>query len=290
MDGSGLLGGGAVPATPPGADPSVFDRSAAAETSDGARHAAAQLHALTRKNALILLRRRRSTLAYVALPSLAILGLWALEAGVRAWLTGHPGALEDGSGAPLAPLAVRPCRVFDRFGHPVDAPCTTAMFAPATPNTIAIMRNFAAATGLEYGSDVVAAASTRAVADAVAHHPGTVDAAVIFACTDCPTPDSVGSVDAAWGPAGPDDAPALTCKSDRFLSCVWRSRSTDSLTPTHRRCRRALDKHDRGHEPLADRRRPPPAGPRRRLRPLRGRHPGCRRGDHRARRWPADLG
>ena len=210
MDGSGLLGGGAVPATPPGADPSVFDRSAAAETSDGARHAAAQLHALTRKNALLLLRRRRSTLAYVALPSLAILGLWALEAGVRAWLTGHPGALEDGSGAPLAPLAVRPCRVFDRFGHPVDAPCTTAMFAPATPNTIAIMRNFAAATGLEYGSDVVAAASARAVADAVAHHPGTVDAAVIFACTDCPTPDSAGSVDAAWGPAGPDDAPALT--------------------------------------------------------------------------------
>ena len=112
MDGSGLLGGGAVPAPPPGAAPSVFDRSAAAETSDGARHAAAQLHALTRKNALILLRRRRSTLAYVALPSLAILGLWALEAGVRAWLTGHPGALEDGSGAPLAPLAVRPCRVF----------------------------------------------------------------------------------------------------------------------------------------------------------------------------------
>ena len=62
MDGGNLLGDGSIAALPPGADPAAFDHSDAVDTTSGLRHAAAQMHALTKKNALVLLCREPSPL------------------------------------------------------------------------------------------------------------------------------------------------------------------------------------------------------------------------------------
>ena len=133
MDGGNLLGDGSIAALPPGVDPAAFDHTDAVDTTGGLRHAAAQMHALTKKNALVLLRRepsplpqpqpspppqplasgtvssvnsygrlagRKSTLAYVAVPAMAILGLWAMEIGyvsqprlrfILCWIERRPG-------------------------------------------------------------------------------------------------------------------------------------------------------------------------------------------------------
>ena len=90
-DPSSLLAdtGGAIAALPPGADPAVFDHGDGVDTATGLRHVAAQAHALTTKNLLVLLRRKKSTAAYVLMPSLAILSVWAMIVGT-AFTANHP--------------------------------------------------------------------------------------------------------------------------------------------------------------------------------------------------------
>ena len=178
MDGAVLLGdgGAAIAALPPGADPAQFDHGAAVRKNSGWRAVAAQARALMTKNYLVLLRRRRSTLAFVLMPSVAILLLCAMEAGVASWL-GPPPPETTG----LSPLRVRKCEVFDILNLPTGEHCTTVMFAPDSPNAEAIMRKLATAEGLEYGVDIVGASSAAAISDAIARRPGSVDAAVIFA-------------------------------------------------------------------------------------------------------------
>ena len=193
---------GAIAALPPGADAGIFDHGEGVEQYAGARHIANQARALTTKSLLVLRRRKKSTAAYVLMPSLAILALWGVIVGTAAWL--DPSNSAAHRDYPLAQLTVRKCEVFDAATNlATGAPCTTAMFAPAGTNTVSIMRKFAAATGLEYGTDVVAASSPQAVADAIAQSPGSVDAAVIFTRPD----DTLG--DAAWAPAGASGTPTL---------------------------------------------------------------------------------
>ena len=150
---------------------------ATAETREGMRHVTAQLGALTKKNGLLLKRRRCSTLCYIMVPSLVVLGLALLDASLSPthFFEGDEGA---------APLRVRKCTRFNSFGLPDDSvtssSCVTAAFAPNAPEHVAIMQAFAEANDLEYGTDVVAAESADAVARMIVSDPGSVDAGVIF--------------------------------------------------------------------------------------------------------------
>lgn len=131
----------------------------------------AQLSALWRKNLIILRRRVASTLFYVLVPSLVITALCAIDHSTS------PVSLVDGQ---LAPLKVRKCVQFDFNDHPTQSPCKVALFAPDNADTVAIMRSFASANGLEYGTDVSPASSPADVAAQIATSPGSVDAGVIF--------------------------------------------------------------------------------------------------------------
>ena len=139
----------------------------------GYQRAFAQLRALTAKTLIVLRRRRGSSLLYMTVPSLVLLGLFLLHTALV-----EPSPVRDGQ---AAPLRVRKCEVFDLANQPVHgAACTTALFAPVNANTTAIMRRFAAASGLTYGVDVVGVANARAVAMQIAQRPGTVDSGIIF--------------------------------------------------------------------------------------------------------------
>ena len=105
------VGPGAIAALPPGADPEIFDHGDGVEQYTGLRHIANQGRALTVKSLLVLRRRKKSTAAYVLMPSLAILALWGVIAGVSAWL--DPSTSAAHKNYPLVPLRVRKCEVFD---------------------------------------------------------------------------------------------------------------------------------------------------------------------------------
>eukprot|EP01052_Picozoa_sp_SAG31_P005479 SAG31_NODE_241_length_19364_cov_17.168544_12_plen_110_part_00 len=80
----------------------------------------------------------------------------------------------------LSRLRVQKCHVYDMDWQVVDSVgCTTVMFAPRTAATVSIMQSFAAANGLAYGSDVVAAADAHAIGLAVATRPGSVGTGVV---------------------------------------------------------------------------------------------------------------
>ena len=167
------------------------EASASAELSanmQGLQHVKSQLHALLLKNFLLLRRRALSTLFYVCVPSLVVFGLYQLDNATAAI------TYDDGQ---TTPLLVRKCTQFDLLEQPSAESCTVAKFAPNNPDTVAIMRGFSTANGLEYGTDVVPAATAHAIADEIAGSPGSIDAAVIFL-----EPTS-------WGVATADAAPSL---------------------------------------------------------------------------------
>lgn len=145
-------------------------------------HVAAQLSALALKNLLLLRRRWRSSFLYVLVPSLAVLGLAMTDS-----LLVPP--IFDAE-AETAALRVRPCARFSLIDQPTALPCVTAMFAPTTPDTIAIMQDFASSNGLAFGSDVVGEASADAVARKIAGEPGAVGAGGIFLNPYAPDPAS----------------------------------------------------------------------------------------------------
>lgn len=116
-------------------------------------------------------------------PTIVVMGMWELER------IAEPDALANKG--ELAQLKVHKCQVYDlSYVLNEDISCTTVMFAPDSgPESapiVSIMRSFAAANGLVYGTDVVGAHSASAVATAVASAPGTVGTGVIF---DSPAED-----------------------------------------------------------------------------------------------------
>ena len=155
MEGA-LLGGDVglaaapVAAPLPGLESSSVDgqQSSVGLGLDRLEHTKAQLSALVHKNMLLLRRRAISTLFYVFVPSLVVAGMYCIDQST----TTDPGSFTDGS---LAPLVVRECRQYDLLDNPTGPPCKVAVFAPETPDTVAIMQSFATANGLDYGTDVV---------------------------------------------------------------------------------------------------------------------------------------
>jgi hypothetical protein len=142
-----------------------------------------QLQALTVKNGLLLTRRPLSTLLYILVPAAVVLAMWGLGQAAT------PTVYRDGE---IAALSVRKCQVFNLLETPIeDAECSTIVFAPSSDaDVVAIMQGFSAATGLEYGVDVVGAPTALDVGRQIASRPGSVGTGVIFK-----TPAAPG----AWG-------------------------------------------------------------------------------------------
>eukprot|EP01043_Picozoa_sp_COSAG02_P022373 COSAG02_NODE_1161_length_14173_cov_8.154469_11_plen_329_part_00 len=186
-----------------------------AETREGMRHISAQLGALTKKNGLLLRRRRCSTFCYIMVPSLVVLGLAVLDNALT------PKDLFD-SDVGAAPLRVRKCTRFDSFGRPDDTTsCVTAAFAPSAPEHVAIMQAFAAANDLEYGKDVVPADSADAVARMIVSDPGGVDSGVIFTSDEDSQRLGFCTESSCW--AGPKRADTAT----RLQYEIWVNTTTD---------------------------------------------------------------
>lgn len=163
-------------------------RAELSANKQGLQHVKSQLNALLVKNTTMLRRRALSTLFYVLVPSLVVFGLVQLDDATS------PINYDDGQ---VLPLLVRKCTQFDLHEQPNTEPCKVAMFAPNNADTVAIMQGFSTANGLEYGTDVVPAATAQAIANQIAGSPGAIDSAVIFL------------EPASWAPATADVAPSL---------------------------------------------------------------------------------
>ena len=127
-----------------------------------------QLETLLRKNLALLWHRKLFTLTMLAFPPLFVLLLF--------WLSSAIG------GQSLTPvdLQLTKCRLFNVFNAPAPGSCITLMYAPDTPEVSNVMRRFAEAEHLVFGTDVVGAASRSATAAYMFDNIGLVDTAVVF--------------------------------------------------------------------------------------------------------------